>query len=137
MVGSLPVSYKLGSTFHRKAIEALCPELANIRWDKTNRPLNAGLKWPERYPALAARLNVKPSWGKSSNAMFNYESLLSSELLGGLFSHFKTVGYSSVTIEMGFEQLLSGPSSLHCKGVARSLAIFEDEYTSTTKGAAA
>jgi asparagine synthase (glutamine-hydrolysing) len=72
----LPVRYKLGSTFHRKAIARLAPKLADIRWDKTDLPLTQGMPWKVRYPALAARVGL-PKWGKQTQGMFDYHELLS------------------------------------------------------------
>ncbi len=67
----LPVRYKLASTFHRKAIQKLAPELADITWDKTNLALRNGMPWQFRYPALASRFGMN-YWGKSSEPMFDY-----------------------------------------------------------------
>lgn len=71
----LPVRYKLGSQFHRQAIEKLAPKLAQIQWDKTARPLNQGLSFARRYPALTARFK-RNDWGKASQPMFNYQQFL-------------------------------------------------------------
>lgn len=136
-VGNLPVSYKLGSTFHRKAIEVLCPELADIRWDKTNRPLRSGLKWTEQYPALASKLKVKPSWGKTGLPMFDYNRLMSHESLDTLVPHFTSQGYAYNEVKQGFDVLLSGSSALHLKGVSKSLSLFKHELNIEQEGAAA
>ncbi|TCS42377.1 asparagine synthetase B family protein [Reinekea marinisedimentorum] len=71
----LPVQYKLGSSFHRKAIKKLSPKLAEVTWDKTNQPLAKGLPFATRYPALASRFG-KDSWGKAGEVIFNYSTLL-------------------------------------------------------------
>jgi asparagine synthase (glutamine-hydrolysing) len=73
----LPIRYKLASTFHRKAIAKLAPRLANIVWDKTDSPLNYGLTWQQRYPALASVFGMN-YWGKNATTMFDYEHLLKS-----------------------------------------------------------
>lgn len=126
-VGNLPVSYKLGSTFHRKAIEILSPELADIHWDKTNRPLRLGLNWKERYPALASKLGFQPSWGKSGAPIFDYGKLNAHESLDTLVPHFTSLGYSLSDIKKGFEKILSGPTALHLKGVSNALLLFKHE----------
>lgn len=136
-VGNLPVSYKLGSTFHRKAIEVLSPELADICWDKTNRPLRTGLNWKERYPALAMKVGVTPSWGKTGQPMFDYKKLFLNQSLESLVPHFTGLGCSLRDVRQGFESLLSGPSALHLKGVANALSLFKHEQKIDSEGVAA
>jgi asparagine synthase (glutamine-hydrolysing) len=73
----LPVRYKLASTFHRKAIAKLAPQLSSIVWDKTNLPMHRGLSLAQRYPAMASRFG-RNHWGKKATPMFNFEQWLSS-----------------------------------------------------------
>lgn len=74
-MGHLPTKLKLGSTFHRMAIEKLAPKLAAVTWDRTNQPLHAGIPFDRRYPALASRFGVQ-AWGKVSAPMHDYQDIL-------------------------------------------------------------
>ncbi len=50
LFADLPIRWKLGSSFHRLMITAICPELSRVVWDKTGKPLTDGLPplywWP-------------------------------------------------------------------------------------------
>lgn len=83
----LPASLKLRSNFHRKFIADISPKLANLPWDKTEKPLNQGLNFSETYPGLARKLKLQAKYGKATKPMYQYnyahldQNLLTQSLL--------------------------------------------------------
>jgi hypothetical protein len=63
-LAQLPLNQRLDSRFHQAAIGCLAPELLDVVWDKTGRPLGEGFKalhWmPERWKLPSWRSNYRP-----------------------------------------------------------------------------
>ena len=72
-LANMPASLKIHSTFHRKFICDVAPELAKLPWDKTLKPLSNGLPLSQKYPGLFAKLHLQPAYGKASTAMYSYD----------------------------------------------------------------
>ncbi|MFY8351456.1 hypothetical protein AAEU29_13030 [Pseudoalteromonas sp. SSM20] len=68
----LPAKLKLHSTFHRQFIADVSPKLANLPWDKTQKPLKKGLNFSEKYPGLATKIKLNAAYGKASKPMYLY-----------------------------------------------------------------
>lgn len=124
-LAALPVRYKLGSGFHREAIQQLSPSLASIDWDKTSRPLAEGLRWRERYPALAARLGQQAAWGKQGRPLADYPSHVATGCLDTMISALSAQGIAREAAVHGLGILLKGPSATHLRGLSHSLAGLE------------
>ncbi|WLQ16647.1 asparagine synthase-related protein [Hahella aquimaris] len=116
-LGALPVRLRLGSLFHRKAIAKLSPSLASVDWDKTGRPLRAGLRWRERYPGLAARLGRQPCWGKASSGVFDYTAWLDLDNVEPMRASLLQEGLSEGDFKRGVDALLTDASALHVRGL--------------------
>lgn len=115
-VGNLPSGYKLGSTFHRKAIARLNPKLAEIEWDKTSRPLSAGLPWRNRYPALAEKMGLMPQWGKSAEPIYHYREWLQHMNAGAVRVVSDYLGLSLAEAKCAIPALIESPYSTHLFG---------------------
>jgi asparagine synthase (glutamine-hydrolysing) len=114
-IGNLPVRYKLGSQFHREAIAKLSPSLAAIPWDKTGNPLNDGLPFGQRYPAIAARTGLQ-RWGKQSQPMFNYKGLLAQVPDAAIIHTLREIGCCDTTGQPKYTQIDSAKRSDHFLG---------------------
>ncbi len=129
---NMPTGLRLGSLYHRKAIIEFSPTLGHVRWDKTCRPLNQGLKWYERYPGLASRLGNQHYWGKASNrdqikqkktftGLYDYQAWLPDDQHLALQQALAGFQLSESEINAGINYLLKSPSSLHMRGLSHAI----------------
>lgn len=121
-VSALPIGYRLGSRFHREAIASLSPALAAIPWDKTNRPLANGLRWHERYPALAARLGHQAAWGKQGKPLVSQPMQRVTGRVNGMVTALRAHGIDEASASRGLLTLLDGASATHIRGLSQVLA---------------
>ncbi|MCP5208399.1 MAG: hypothetical protein H7A01_14420 [Hahellaceae bacterium] len=131
--GNLPAHMKLGSTFHRKAIEKLSPKLASITWDKTSQPLKSGISIRARYPGLASRLGMAPAWGKQSGAIFNYSAWLQAQDTSIVGKVLQTVGVEATSATQAVNILMSSPVATHVQGFATIWSYFLTESTNAAQ----
>lgn len=73
-LSGMPTSWKIGARFHRWAIQKLAPGLADIDWDRTERPMSMGLTAAERWPGLVARFGMDGIYAKAGTPIADYRS---------------------------------------------------------------
>lgn len=135
-LSGLPVHYRLGSRFHREAIARLNPALADIEWDKTQRPLRNGLRWHERYPGLASRLGVHAPWGKQGAALLDAASLMGGVSSATLLPCLANAGLSDLEIQKGLAHWLQSGAAVHARGMAVTLQRWEQRANALNRVAA-
>ena len=116
----MPAGLRLGSRFHRQAIRRLAPALGSVDWDRTQRPLDRGLFWHERFPGLAARLGRAGAYAKQGAVLADYQSWLPDPEIGAVIDLLHAHGNLDMgrdRIEDALSALLSGPAMTHAKGV--------------------
>jgi asparagine synthase (glutamine-hydrolysing) len=114
-MSALPLSQRLGGRFQRRAISKLSPQLAEVNWDKTMRPLAESVRWEERYMGLAGYLGIMPQ--ADENTMMCDSELQSwlnrnSEQTGYLWHALQQADVPEWEIASGIQNLLNSPQRL-------------------------
>ncbi len=121
---TMPTGWRLGSRFHRLAIARLAPDLAEVAWDRTMRPLRQGLHWQERFPGLAARLGQAAIYAKHGERLADYATWLPAPETGPIADLLEQAGLERSAIETGFARLLGGAAATHGRGVLGAVGLW-------------
>lgn len=119
LLAGLPTHVRFGGLWHRQAIGELAPQLLDVAWDRTMRPMGEGLRWHERWPGLAARLRRKHAYGKAAAPMARYDAWLAPEL-DELTRSLLQCGAAVPEVRHALDLLMQGSMRIHTIGVAGS-----------------
>jgi asparagine synthase (glutamine-hydrolysing) len=115
-MAALPLSQRMGGRFQRRAIGKLSPQLAEVNWDKTMRPLAESVRWEERYMGLVGYLGIMPQADEGQlGCDAELQSWLNrnSEQTGYLWHALQQAGVAEWEIASGIPTLLNTPRRLH------------------------